>query len=157
MSSINPSVVTGPPVEPPSAPSALSVTLRPIWEMFSGNANEVLPGFGTNGYVDVRDVAKIHIWCMEHPTQSANQRYSASAGLGPPQAVVDILRRAYPERRDIIPRGEPGKGYLPDFRSIGRGGNCNSTKASEAADIQYIPYDQSIVETAKVLERYLET
>lgn len=124
--------------------------------MFSGKAAIVPPGFGTNGYVDVRDVAKIHIWCMEHPTQSANQRYLASAGLGPPQAVVDILRRAYPEREDIIPRGEPGKGYLPDFKFFREGGRHYGTQASEAVGMQYIPYDQSILETARVLERYLE-
>lgn len=90
--------------------------------MFSGQTTCVPPAMEINGYVDVRDVAGIHLWCMEHPKRSDGQRYIVSAGLGTPQAAADILRQAYPSREDVIPRGEPGKGYLPDYGFIREGG-----------------------------------
>ena len=144
-------------MQAPASASALSTSVRPVWELFSGRATEILPSTGSNEYVDVRDVAKIHLWCMEHPDQSANQRYIATAGLGPRQAVADILRKAYPEREPIIPRGKPGEGYRPDFGLFTTNRKCNGTKAAEAIGLQYIPYDQSIIDTAKVLEQYLES
>ena len=113
---------------------------------------------GVNSYVDVRDLAAVHLWCMAHSTQSDGQRYIVSAGLGPPQAAADILRKAYPGREGVIPKGEPGRVYLPDFGFAREGARCPGTKAVEAIDgLRYIRYDKSILDTAKVLERYLET
>lgn len=143
-------------MQPPANPSALSPSLHPVWDLFSGKVTDVPPSSGLNEYVDVRDVAKIHLWCMEHSGQTADQRYITSAGLGPPQAAADILRRAYPERESIIPRGKPGEGYRPDFGYLVNR-KCYGTKAAEVVGMQYITYDQSILETAKVLERYLES
>ena len=150
-----PGVVTGPPVQAPAKASALSASIHPIWELFSGKAAEIPPGSGLNEYVDVRDVANILLWCMEHPDQTDGQRYIASAGLGPPQAIADILRKAYPERENIIPRGFPGRGYRSDFGFPVNNRKCHGTKAAEAVGMQYITYDKSIVDTAKFLERYL--
>ena len=92
---------------------------------------------------------------MEHPDQIDNQRYTMSAGLGPPQAVADILRTAYPERKHIIPRGDPSKGYLPGFGFLTRRRKHLGTDAAEVIGLHYIKYDRSILDTAKVLERYL--
>ena len=156
MHSINPNIVIGPPVQPPATASALGATLRPIWEILSGSGTSALPGFGTHGFVDVRDVAWIHIWCMEHPSQSSDKRIRASAGLERPQGVVDTLRQAYPERQDVIPQKEPGKGYLPDTVLIREKPFVNGVQASQLVAMKYIPYKQSILETAKVLERYLD-
>ena len=144
-------------MQPPATASALSASVHPVWELFSGKAAEIPLSSGLNEYVDVRDVAKIHLWCMEHPDQTDGQRYIASAGLGPPQAVADILRRAYPKRESIIPRGRPGGGYRPDFGFFINNRKCNGTNAAEAVGMRYISYDKSIVETAKFLERYLES
>ena len=113
---------------------------------------------GINTYVDVRDVATVHLWCMAHPTQSDGQRYIVSAGLGPPQAAADILRNAYPSREGVIPNGGPGRGYLPDFGFARVGERYAGTKAVEAIDgLNYIRYDKSILDTARVMERYLDT
>lgn len=156
MVSINPNLVIGPPVQPPATASGLSATLWAIWEILSGSGTSALPGFGTHGFVDVRDVAKIHMWCMEHLSQSIDKRIRASAGVEHPQGVVNILRQAYPEREDLILQKKAGKGYLPDIGRIRERGFVNGVQASSMAGIKYIPFKQSILETAKVLERYLE-
>ena len=92
---------------------------------------------------------------MEHPSQNSDKRIDAFARSELPQRVVDILRQAYPEGEDVVPQKEAGKGYLVDTvireRIFARG-----VPASSVAVMKYIPFKQSILETAKVLERYLE-
>jgi hypothetical protein len=81
----------------------------------------------------------------------------ASAGLGPPQAIADILRDAYPDRRDIIPVGTPGEGYVRGTFSWLEGGVKLSTRRLEEAmgGLKWILLDQCILDTAKYMERYL--
>ena len=154
MAAVNPSVVVGPPVQPPPSPSGLNETLRPIWDIFSGETQSLPPAIGSAGYIDVRDVAAIHIWCAENPTESANQRYLMAEGRGTPQAAADILRKAYPDRK-MIPVGEPGSDYTPDYSWPKDAMTFVSSKAEKATGRTFIKYDQSILETAKVFERYL--
>ena len=66
-SALNPGVATGPPVSWPSTPDGLKSTLKPVWQIFSGAATEVPPGIGYMAYIDVREVAALHVWCLEHP------------------------------------------------------------------------------------------
>ena len=155
MFTINPDLVIGPPVQPPPSASALNATLQPIWEILSGSETSTLPGFGTPGFVDVRDVAKIHIWCMEHPIQSRDKRIRAHAGVERPYGLVGTLRQAYPERGDVIPRKELGIGYVGDKGGLRERDFVNGEQVTQVAAIRYISYKQSILETARVLELYL--
>ncbi|MCJ1479083.1 hypothetical protein MMC13_007767 [Lambiella insularis] len=155
VSAVNPGVVIGPPVQPPLTASALNETLRPIWSVFSGADNAIPPAIGSASYIDVRDVAAIHVWCAEHPAESNGQRYLMANGRGTPQAAADILRKAYPHRKEI-PVGEPGSDYvagtydwLKDRQSF------DSGKAKRALGKEFILYDKSVLDTAKVMERYL--
>ena len=154
MTGVNPATVVGPPIQPPPSPSALNETLKPIWDIFSGEAQTLPPTIGSAGYIDVRDVSAMHIWCAENPTESANQRYLMVEGQYAYQAVADILRKAYPDRK-MIPVGEPGSGYTPDYSWSEDSMTFVSSKAKKATGRTFIKYDQSILETAKVFERYL--
>ena len=81
---MKPAVVIGPPVNPPASLAGLNATLLPVWNIYSGEAKTVPPGLGASSYIDVRDVARLHIWCMEHPSESCGQRYIATNGRGTP-------------------------------------------------------------------------
>ena len=153
MISINPNLVIGPPVE---IELGLNATLRPIIEMLSGSGTSALPNFGTHGFVDVRDVARTQIWCMEHPSQSDDKRVHVGAGTEPPRSVIDILRQAYPARQDAIPREEPSQFHVPDIVLETEKAFRNGVQASILVGFKYISFRQSILETAKVLERYFE-
>ena len=154
MSAVNPAVVVGPPIQLPASASALNDTLKPIWGVFSGETQTIPPGIGTNGYCDVRDVSAMHVWCMENPTQSANQRYIVAEGRATPQAAADILRKAYPSRK-TIPVGKPESDYEPGYIWPKDGISLSNAQAKKATGRDFIKYDQSILETAKVFERYL--
>ncbi|KAI9775117.1 MAG: hypothetical protein M1839_001428 [Geoglossum umbratile] len=158
ISSLNPTIIYGPPLITHSTPTHLNETVRPIYDFLTSTTpdGDVPARVSTGGYVDVRDVATSHIWALEHPSISDGHRYIASAGLGPPQAIVDILRDAYPDRKGI-PVGTPGEGYITRSFDWVEGGVALSAKRLEEAmgGYKWILLDQSILDTAKYMERYL--
>ncbi|MCJ1308528.1 hypothetical protein MMC25_002181 [Agyrium rufum] len=155
MAAVHPAVVTGPPVLPPPSAAKLNETLLPVWNIFSGEAKELPPSIGSAGYVDVRDVSAVHVWAAEHPSESAGNRYICAVGRGTMQAAADILRKAYPDRT-MIAKGEPGTDQLPGWVFPPPPGNrFDSSLAEKALGRPFIKFDQTILDTAKVLEKYL--
>jgi len=130
------------------------VTLAPIWAIFFGATTEIPPGIGPFCYIDVCDVAAIHIWCIEHPSEAANQRYISVNGRGPPQAAADILRKAYPNHK-MIPVGKPESDYLKEYGYGEDKMSFDSSKMVKALRRPMIGFEKSILNTAKVFERYL--
>jgi nucleoside-diphosphate-sugar epimerase len=110
------------------------------------------PQIGGAGYIDVRDVARMHVWAAEHPDHSRGQRYLLSNGKAPPQAAADILRARFPERDILV--GEPGKGYTPDFWFVRGESSTVSAKAYDALGVKrFIMFDQSVLDTVEAFEK----
>lgn len=158
---INPGVVTGPPVNWPDSPERLNETLLPVWDIWSGKSkqtNTLPPLIGGNTYIDVRDVAALHVWVMEHPDQARGQRYLATNGKAPPQAIADLLRRddekgLFPGQegrkvRERIIVGEPGKGYVEGFGWPSDEPSCVARKAYQSLAVErFRGYEESIRDT----------
>lgn len=153
ITAVNPGVVTGPSINPPAHTSSLNVTLKPIWNMLSGTAKTIPTGIGSQSYIDVRDVSAIHIYAAEHPKEANGVRYLAAAGRGTMQAAADILRKGYPERDIVV--GEPGSDYEVGYGFARDGYKFYSTRMEEALGRGLIGFERSVLETARVLERYL--
>lgn len=81
------------------------------------------------------------------------------AGHGPKRAMVDVLWDAYPERRGVMEglkgNGEGG-GYRRDWKFDEGGVGFDCRKVKEAAGLEWIPFDRSILDTAKALEPLLD-
>ncbi|KEF61934.1 uncharacterized protein A1O9_03506 [Exophiala aquamarina CBS 119918] len=153
VAAINPAVVTGPPISFPASPAKLNETLLPIWRIYAGEAEAMPPQIGGAGYIDVRDVARMHVWAAEHNTESNGQRYLLANGKAPPQAAADLLRERFPERDILV--GEPGKGYTPDYWFVKGESSLVSTKALRALGVErFTSYDQSILDTVEALEKH---
>jgi nucleoside-diphosphate-sugar epimerase len=161
-------VVVGPPALLPSSGSQLNETIRPIFSILSGSTSTIPPNIGSASFVDVRDVAFIHIWAFEHPSQADGQRYLATQGFGPLQAAADILRYEYKDRPEIgekIPVGKPGDGYIGYDEKTGEVGDVigwaegrfriSGKKAEREMGIKYISFRKSVVDTAKAFESLL--
>jgi nucleoside-diphosphate-sugar epimerase len=107
----------------------------------------------------VRDVAAAHVWAIGNPAVSDGQRYIVAAGLGPPQAIADLLRDTYPERSASIPLGNPGEGYVKSdygwFPEEAEVTTLSSKKLEEAMGIKWIKFDQCILDTVKCFGKYL--
>ncbi|KAI1129216.1 NAD(P)-binding protein [Nemania abortiva] len=145
--------VAGPPAYPPSSPDGIAETNSSIWKVFSGQEFPEGPA-GYGAHVDVRDVARMTEWAASHPEIAGGERYLVGGGgnVGAPQAVADILRKAYPDRRGIIKEGRPGEGYRPGYTVDPRGIYASSTKATNATGQGWIPYERIILDAAKSFE-----
>ena len=156
ITAINPSVVTGPPIHWPSHPSQLNSTLLPIWNIFSasGPAAHTIPaGIGGMSFIDVRDLVALHIWVLQHPTQSNGERYLCTNGKGTPQAIADILRAAYPNRKIVV--GDPGCDYDTQNYWWPEGeASMVAHKAYKALGMERfaVNFDRSVLDTARSFE-----
>jgi nucleoside-diphosphate-sugar epimerase len=156
----------GPPIVLPSSGSKLNETLQPIWDVFSGAAKEIPPYIGTGSFVDVRNVATMHIWAFENAKKADGERYLGVQGFGPIQAAADILNDAYRGTKigEKITKGTPGEGYVGYNKETGKvesvgfvpgARRISGKKAETEMGLKYITFQQSIVDTAKVFEALL--
>ena len=160
--SINPGVVMGPPVNWPETPEQLNETLLPVWNIYSGKckAEGKLPmQIGGATWCDVRDVAALHVWVLEHPEEAGGERYLATNGKGPPQAVADVLRdvifRDEEVRKERVFVGEPGKGYAKgDYGWPDDEPTVKATKAYQALGIErFRSFEEMIRDTVVAFEQ----
>lgn len=150
MASINPSFVHGPPLVIPSSPDAVSGTAGFIFAILAGL--DVPAAMANPWWVDVRDVARLVTFCLDNPTITDGERYLLIAAYGAQQAAADILQKAYPQGK--VKEGNPGEGYLPGFKSPGDQ-QFDASKAVKTTGMEYIPYEQSVLDTAKSFEPLL--
>ncbi|OJJ85713.1 uncharacterized protein ASPGLDRAFT_123734 [Aspergillus glaucus CBS 516.65] len=155
------SIATGPPIILPETADKLPLTLAPVYNGLIGKdvpgpQDSIVKIAGSTPYVDVRNLAAIYIWCAENTAQSDGERYLVVAGHGPKQAILDILSEEYPERRGVILKGNPDQRYNKDWTFDEGGVVFDSTKVKNAVGLHWIPYGQSIIDTAKSLEPLLE-
>ncbi|MCJ1267695.1 hypothetical protein MMC22_007581 [Lobaria immixta] len=156
ISAVLPAVVIGPPVQPAANPDDLNMTIKPLWEIFSGACagdRDLPPVIGIGSVVDVRDVAALHIWCAENPSDSNGQRYIISNGRGTPQAVADLLRKVYPDRKGL-PAEKPEKDYDSDYSWPKGGPGIQETKAKGVLGRDLIGFERSVIETVEAFERF---
>ena len=156
----------GPPIVLPASGSKLNETLQPIWDIFSGAIEEVPPYIGTGSFVDVRNVATMHIWAFENSSKAEGERYLGVQGFGPMQAAADVLNDAYRGAKigEKIVKGRPGEGYVGYNKETGKvdsvgfmpgARRISGAKAVKEMGLKYITFQQSIVDTAKAFEALL--
>ena len=157
MSAVNPAFVSGPPLALPADPARLNETTRLTYDVLAGRDVDLQTGdYALRAAVHVRDVAALFLWVVENAAAADGQRYIAANGQATNgQAIADVLRAAYPLRRNVIKEGTPGEGYMPGYAFSPDGFNFDNTKATKATGIKWIPSEEMILETAKAFERYL--
>jgi nucleoside-diphosphate-sugar epimerase len=103
----------------------------------------------------VRDVAQLLRYAVEHPDETNGERYLASGSISHPQAIADVLREELKEDAKALKRiveGTKGQGYSADYSKIDgqEGYDVDSSKAAKLLDGgKWIPYKQSVIDTAK--------
>lgn len=151
---MNPAVVSGPFIHSIARPEELNDTVKTIWDIFAGKTKTIPEPIAAGAYVDVRDVAAVCLFAVEHPDLVAGKRFPVVAGQGPPQAVADILREHYPERQGIIPEGTKGAGYRRDWKWEGSPFSFSSKLIEDTMHIKWIPFDKSVLDTAECFQRF---
>ncbi|KAJ4302531.1 hypothetical protein N0V88_002680 [Collariella sp. IMI 366227] len=155
LTALNPCFVVGPPLVTPASADKIAMTTRIISDVFMG---KLLAQAGSpsvySGFVDIRDVARLVVFGVEHPEKADNERFLAAGHYSPPQAVADILREEFPERAEIIEKGTPGEGYSSDYR-FPKKMVYDGTKAVRVTGQEYIPWRQTVLDTIEKLKPVL--
>jgi nucleoside-diphosphate-sugar epimerase len=154
MAAVNPVFVAGPPLVLPTSPEQLGETYAFVWNIFAGG-ELASPSATHHWYVDVRDVARLVVAVLEAGHAADGERFIASAGYAPPQAVADILRAKYPERRSIIREGKPGEGYVKGLLEAVGNQDVDASKAERLMGSGWTPLEKMFLDETKALEAFL--
>jgi nucleoside-diphosphate-sugar epimerase len=100
-------MVYGPPAHTITSLSDLNTSSADIYRLINGSEKTV-PPTSFYAFVDVRDVAEAHLRAYEKP-EAAGQRYFTTGGNYTYQQICDIIRQDFPEKRPLVPEGEPGQ------------------------------------------------
>ena len=104
--------IVGPIVHPVKALDQLNTSCANVWRLISGQTNGQVPPTLLPQTVDVRDVAKAHVYAMSNP-RSKGERFILRGYYIDMQVIVDYLREIFPSHRATIPVGEPGTRNQP--------------------------------------------
>lgn len=142
---INPGMVAGPPLDGHFG-SSLDLVLR----IMKARDPMMMP-YGLP-FVDVRDVAEMHLRALERP-QTAGRRYIAAAGSVTLAGIAQQFKKAWPARRFPV-REAPGfavrllslfdtslKVHLP---KLGRLERVSNQRAQQEMDMRFIPVSQAL-------------
>ncbi|KAM0351959.1 hypothetical protein ACHAPU_002475 [Fusarium lateritium] len=151
MTALNPTFVMGPQPGLDSI-SKIGGTTAFIWQVLAGQLPKPLTP--DPSYVDVRDIARVAVFSVANPKETDGERFLLTAGIVPPQAAADILRKEYPERQDIIKVGQPGEGYKPGY-GYPEERVLDASKIVKLTGQGFFKVEQSIIDTAKSLEKFL--
>jgi nucleoside-diphosphate-sugar epimerase len=108
---LNPPMIYGPLFDPAqfASPSDLNQSTWGIYSNFlrAGlKSSDPLPPTGLHLYVDVRDVARAHLLSASVP-EAGGKRFVVCGGNMNSQRIANLLREKLPEKRDVVPVGNP--------------------------------------------------
>jgi len=149
LSTINPVFVFGPLLQEIKTPEDINTSVGYVYKLLTGETKEIKPPPASQAYVDVRDVALAHVKAIETEEAGGN-RYLTVGGMFGFQQVANILREAYPDRKDKIPEGYPKDEKYTKTAHI-----VSSEKAKKTFGIEFISLEKTILDTAKDLEKFL--
>ncbi|CZR62577.1 related to aldehyde reductase II [Phialocephala subalpina] len=143
LSIICPTLVFGPIIPALHLLSSLNTSNQLIYGITAGAAKTRIPDMGGHCWVDVRDVAYAHVQAMSLPT-AANKRFFTTANEQyNNKTVVEIIRKNFPEYKDVLPGGEVEGGRFPVGGTFG----TNNERSKEVLGVEYHGLEKTVVDT----------
>jgi nucleoside-diphosphate-sugar epimerase len=142
LATILPSFVFGAILPPPKTIEAVQATSTPenIIKYYTGESQDPTITLGSSAFVSVVDVAVAHVLALQNAQKTDGQRYILSQGPFTNQETVDILRREYPDRQNIIAKGEPGN-YKQNVLKV------DGSKVTHELGLQYTDFETVVLQT----------
>ncbi|APA13259.1 hypothetical protein sscle_10g080290 [Sclerotinia sclerotiorum 1980 UF-70] len=152
---INPDVIIGPMLQPVPSPKNINETNGfACYAFINGTHKRVDDAvFAFWDFVDVRDVALLHIIALESPLM-ANTRNIMYSGPLSPQLIVNAIRKNFPELESRLPKGGDEKQVFPKGLHPTPLNNARSLeifRQAKGQDWRYRTLEESTVETVKSL------
>ena len=110
----------------------------------------------SNAYVDVRDVARAVVFCATEPAKAGGQRFLLCGPKANNQTFANILREAFPERKDVIAEGEPDKAVGDGYKFGDNEPSFDGETYVQISGLEYTPLEKTVVDTAEWLKPWLK-
>ncbi|KAF4123093.1 Nucleoside-diphosphate-sugar epimerase [Geosmithia morbida] len=142
-----PSMVFGPLATPPSSVTDLNESNKMLWKVLSSVATDELPPCRFNFWIDVRDLAEIHVQALKTPAAGGRRYIPVSKEPFTYQMASEYLQQEYPQLRGKIATGEQGvKPHVEvDHEPIDRDMPIGS----------HIPFRQTVLDFSRQFEKFL--
>lgn len=151
ISTVNPPMVFGPVVNYLNSLDSLNTSNQRIRDFAQGKAKNGLPNSGVYLWIDVRDLALIHVRLIEVP-EAAGKRFFATAGYFSNKEIADAIRNNFPEYKDNLPAADaPGDGDYPNGSTESLHKYDNS-RVVKTLDIKFRTIEESVVDLVKSLK-----
>ncbi|KAI1638666.1 NAD dependent epimerase/dehydratase [Biscogniauxia mediterranea] len=157
VAAVHPALVAGPAALRAAGPADARTSGGFVYAILAGGdlpPREALLGHGA--HVDVRDVARLTAFAVEHPHRTDGRRLLAASSYVSPLAVAKVLREAYPERRGVIKGGGlaegEGEGVRDDFAFPEEGPKYDTQTVVELTGQDWIPFKKTILDAAEAYE-----
>jgi nucleoside-diphosphate-sugar epimerase len=150
LTTLLPTWVYGTIIPPPATEQEVKAasTAKLLVDYFSGENQDARFAYPLQGWVHVTDVARAHLLVIRNADKTDGERYVLNAGKYSFQRVVDILREHFPERRNVIAKGEPSN-YPEPMRNI------DGSKITREIGLQYYSdFEQTVLDTIKGVEQF---
>lgn len=144
---LNPPPVFGPIRLQPNPLDGLNTSNQSVYEMMLGKHREGLPPTLIPYWIDVRDLARLHLNALEVPDASG-RRFLTTAGTYSVAQVADIVRGNFKEFAECLPVGVPG-GDLPALDG------CINDPTRWLLGQDFITLEECIVDLVKSLKQSL--
>jgi nucleoside-diphosphate-sugar epimerase len=147
LTTILPAYVFGPILPPPTTIQAVDAASTPkgVINYYTGEFQDPTRAVSGSAFASVVDVALAHVLALQNAEKADGQRYITSQGTYSNQQTVDILRREYPERQNIIAKGEPGNYKFPSVQVDG-------SKITRELGLQYTDFETALLQTIECVK-----
>lgn len=151
LATINPPMVFGPIVHPLDSLENMNTSNQRILAAAQGKFKDEIPPTGVYLWVDVREVAEAHVAAFEKP-DAANKRFFTTAGYFSNKEICQIVKKNFPEFKDLPSDSTPGGDY-PEGTSAKGIYKYNNKQSLEVLGLKYRTLEESIVDSVKSFQK----
>jgi nucleoside-diphosphate-sugar epimerase len=146
LTTVNPPMIYGPMRQHVKSLNDINTSSQRMRDILLGKFKSEIPATGLPLWVDVRDVALVHVLAMESEAV-AGQRVFTVAGFFDNRQMIDIVRRHFPSYASKLPDESVKGGELPE------GGlyKIDNSRVKSLMKQDFITFEQSMVDLAKSL------
>lgn len=147
ITTICPPQVLGPIAHHLTDLNSLNTSNQVLRDIIQGKAREKIPPNATFLWVDVRDLALCHVLALEKPA-AANQRFFVAAGFFCNKEIVDIIRKRFPEYKEVLPAVDVSGGDYPDAGIY----KIDTSRAQDVFRVNWRGLDDTVTDTVRSLQ-----
>jgi nucleoside-diphosphate-sugar epimerase len=130
---------------------SMNTSNQRILNAAQGKFKDEIPASGVHLWVDVRDVAAAHVAAFERP-EAANKRFFTTAGYFSNKEICQIIRKNFPEFKDLPSDSTPGGDYPEGTPDKGLY-KYDNKRSIEVLGLKYKTLEESIVDCVKSFQK----